>query len=131
MSRQIDVGRMTSEREKLQKCLDDGHPLNTDVYFVEDRAKFPNTVAEDEVGVYRPPTARKAAIADMERIQAFQQADLDVPSFLEAGPRAELRFDPHNVRAVIATTGGVASEVIRSARWRMCPGRTLRSFASV
>jgi 6-phosphofructokinase 1 len=44
----------------------------------------------------------------MELLARFRRKNLDIPSFLEAGPRARLRFDPHIVRAAIVTTGGLA-----------------------
>jgi len=44
----------------------------------------------------------------MEMLGRFQDKQLTVPSFLEAGPRSELRFDPHTVRAAVVTTGGLA-----------------------
>jgi 6-phosphofructokinase 1 len=44
----------------------------------------------------------------MELLEKFRGKKLTVPSFLEAGPRANLRFDPHTVRAAVVTTGGVA-----------------------
>ncbi len=108
MGRKIDVGRITSERQKLKDCLREGTQLDTDVDIVQDRPCIPNTVTENEVGLYRLPTARKAVIADMDQLDAFEKKDLGVPSFLEAGPRAEFHFDPHGIRAVIATTGGLA-----------------------
>jgi 6-phosphofructokinase 1 len=58
--------------------------------------------------VFRSPDSRKAVIADMELLARFEAKQLGVPSFLEAGPRETLRFDPHGVRAAVVTTGGVA-----------------------
>ncbi len=106
--RQIDVGRITSERQRLRDCLNDGLALNTHVPTVTNHGVFPNTINEDEIGVYRPHTARKTVIADVEQLSAFQEKGIELPSFLEAGPRSELKFDPHKVRAVITTTGGLA-----------------------
>jgi len=108
MPRRVDTGRITSERRKLQKCLADGVNLETDVAIVEGQETYPNTVAEKKLGIFRPPEARKAVVADMERLRAFQEKGLEVPSFMEAGPRAELRFHPHRVRAAVVTTGGLA-----------------------
>lgn len=38
----------------------------------------------------------------------FHEKGLGLPTFLEAGPRAELRFDPTSVKSAILTAGGVA-----------------------
>jgi len=70
--------------------------------------KLPNPASEDILGLFRPPTARKAVIADMELLRAFREKGLDEPSFLEAGPRAVLCYNPHTARAAIVTTGGLA-----------------------
>jgi len=106
--RDIDVGRITSERAILQKCLDEGKNLETSIDEVKGRSYRKNEVRQAKLGVYRPPTARKAVIADMELIGEFQKRRLKVPSFMEAGPRARLLFNPHGVRAAIVTTGGLA-----------------------
>lgn len=111
MPRQIDHGRITSERRKLQECIDEGLDLNTEVLEVlpEDGHEFrKNPVHQDQIGVYRPREARKAVVADIERLLEFQKAGLKVPAFLEAGPRKELFFNPHEVRVAIVTTGGLA-----------------------
>jgi 6-phosphofructokinase 1 len=103
----IDFARMTSERVKLQGCVTDFQELNSDVLIVDNPPR-PNPVGQEILGLFRSPTARKAVIADMELLSSFETAKLRIPSFLEAGPRAELRHDPRRVRAAIVTTGGLA-----------------------
>ena len=49
-----------------------------------------------------------AVLADIKSLEDWKQKGLEVPSFLEAGPRRQLRFDPHDVHAAIVTTGGLA-----------------------
>jgi 6-phosphofructokinase 1 len=103
-----DPGRMTSERRILQKHIEEGRNLATDVSIVTERLEHPNRIGEERLGLFRPPSARKAVIADTEMHDAVQQKHLTVPSFQEAGPRAVLRHDPQKVRAAILTTGGLA-----------------------
>jgi 6-phosphofructokinase 1 len=70
-------------------------------------ATFPNP-QKDKAGTCRSPDARKAVLADMDFIEHFIRLKKPVPSFLEAGPRELLHFNPARVRAAIVTTGGVA-----------------------
>lgn len=105
--RVIDLERITSEQSILHDHLDKGINLETDVAEVS-RPILDNEVYEDEVGRFRCQNSRKAIIADIELLHAFQQKSLNVPSFLEARPRAKLRFNPHTVHAAIVTTGGLA-----------------------
>ena len=78
MGRQIDIGRITSERQRLLECLDQGVSLKTDVDIVKNRPTIPNAVSEDEVGIFRSPNARKAVIADMDRIREFQEKGMGI-----------------------------------------------------
>jgi len=70
-------------------------------------ATLPN-LQKDKAGTCRRPDARKAVLADMDFIEHFIRMEKPVPSFLEAGPRELLFFNPARVRAAIVTTGGVA-----------------------
>lgn len=103
-----DASKITSERVILQSCVANGKTLDTSVPMVTKQAVHRNVVSEDVLGLFRSPTARKAVIADMELLHAFRERNLEVPSFLEAGPRELLRYDPQRVRTAIVTTGGVA-----------------------
>ena len=67
-----------------------------------------NTQREERVGTFRARDSRRAVLADMSYINQFIAMGAPVPSFLEAGPRRLLHFDPATVRAAIVTTGGVA-----------------------
>ena len=100
---------MTSERRILRECLRTSCRLDTTVKEIQDRPIYENSVrnGEDTLGLFRLPSARKAVIADMDMLDAFQENDLEIPSFMEAGPRATLRFKPDD-RAAIVTTGGLA-----------------------
>lgn len=109
MSRIIDLGRVTSERLILKDHLEKGIALKTDVQEVEDRRILHiEESRQDELGLFRSRNSRKQVIADTRFLDDWKQKGLDVPSFLEAGPRQDLRFDPHRVQAAIVTTGGLA-----------------------
>jgi len=107
-SRIVDLSRLTSERVILQKHAQDAREFSTEVPTIRGTRTYPNEVGEEKLGLFRPVTARKAVIADMDMLHNFEQKSLKIPSFLEAGPRAELRHNPHSVRAAIVTTGGLA-----------------------
>lgn len=103
-----DRGTMTDERVELTKCATDPNAVfDTSVPNVG-RKTHPNPVSQDVLGLFRKPTAEKAVIADIDLLRKFQSASIPVPAFLEAGPRKDLQFDPHSVRAAIVTTGGLA-----------------------
>ena len=105
--RVVDIARITSERAILMDHVNQGKEFNTSVQTLNQPAK-PHRISQSKLGVFRPPTARKAVIADMDLLNAFQKKGLALPAFLEAGPRAELRHDFQKVRAAIVTTGGLA-----------------------
>lgn len=106
--RVIDLGRITSERSILQHQLQENTNLCTKILEVQKRKIMPNPCKEEILGLFRSRDARKAVIADMDLLSAYRDRGLDEPSFLEAGPRADLRFDPKTVRAAVVTTGGLA-----------------------
>jgi len=107
MTRIPDLGRITSERQILRQHIQKRQNLGTSVKRLGPR-RYPNRLGQDVLGLFRKPTARKAVIADMEMLEDFHAAGLKVPSFLEAGPRKQLYYDPNGVRAAIVTTGGLA-----------------------
>lgn len=102
-----DTAHMTSERAILMEHLHNGQNLVAPVSIVPGETRR-NPVGEEILGLYRPHSATKAVIADMTLLNSFEEAGLNAPSFLEAGPRELLKFDPHRVRAAIVTTGGLA-----------------------
>jgi 6-phosphofructokinase 1 len=102
------VDRTTSERGILQTHLNEGKEFPTEIQLVKGRSEFSNRVSEEKLGVFRAASSRMAVVADIELHSAFQKRRLTIPSFLEAGPRAVLRYDPVEVRAAIVTTGGLA-----------------------
>lgn len=103
----VDFARMTSERVVLQRCVTEGREFSSNVPLT-DKPSYLNTVAEEVLGLFRAPTARKVVIADMGMLSSFSDGKLPIPSFLEAGPRAQLKHDARRVRAAIVTTGGLA-----------------------
>lgn len=107
LGRIIDLKRVMSERQILLKHVQNKREFDTSIPII-DRQPHQNHVSEDIVGLFRTPTASKTVIADMELLSLFDKQDLKTPSFLEAGPREQLRHDPHRVRAAIVTTGGLA-----------------------
>jgi 6-phosphofructokinase 1 len=109
MPRVIDPARLTSERLILEDHLDKGIDLKTHIQEVQDRPSLHiEESRQNELGLFRSRNSRKAVIADMGFLDEWKKKHLEVPSFLEAGPRADLRFDPHKVHAAIVTTGGLA-----------------------
>lgn len=71
-------------------------------------ATIRNPHSERKLGKYRPFDAKKLVTADWEVINQSTGANKPIPTFLEAGPREFLYHSPHNVRAAIVTTGGLA-----------------------
>jgi 6-phosphofructokinase 1 len=109
MPRQFDLSRVTTEKAILNSLLENGQNLQTKVKQIEGRMIFNQSdERQNELGLFRLPESRMAVLADMKSLDAWKQKGLEVPSFLEAGPRRELRFDPHEVHAAIVTTGGLA-----------------------
>jgi 6-phosphofructokinase 1 len=111
MSREriVDSINLASERLILLEHLEKGHNLITEVKEVEDRPTLlQNSNMQNKLGLFRKRESRKAVIADMELLAKFQEKNLSIPSFVEAGPRENLRFDVHDVRAAVVTTGGLA-----------------------
>jgi 6-phosphofructokinase 1 len=113
MTRQFDLTRVTTERSILDHHFDEGNELQTKVKEVKGRDIFKQPYErQNELGLFRAPNARKAVIADVGFLENWKQKELEVPSFLEAGPRRDLRFDPSGVRrgvhAAIVTAGGLA-----------------------
>lgn len=90
-------------RDKLDRCEEL-------VTYVEQfkPLKFRNPVPEHQIGRYRLPDRRICVTAEMELIKSFIEKKKDLPSFLEAGPRDKLHFDPAEVRIGIVTPGGIA-----------------------
>ncbi len=132
--RNIDLGRITSEQEILEDRLNEGIELQTDVKEVEYLPLLNNTGSQDILGLFRSQNSRKFVSADMGLIAKFKAKGLKVPSFLEAGPRAMLRFDPTKVRAAIVTTGGLAPglhHVIHSIVKRHCDTYSMSQHGNI
>jgi 6-phosphofructokinase 1 len=109
MSRQFDLKRVTTERSILDRFLAEGKNLQTKVKEVKGRQVFHQPdERQNELGLFRSTESRKAVIADVKFLDDWKQKGLEVPSFLEAGPRRDLSFDPNGVQAAIVTTGGLA-----------------------
>jgi len=67
-----------------------------------------NPFQEQEIGHYRPSHSAKVVTADKDILDEWAEAHRQPPSFLEAGPREKLRFNPCTVRAAIVVVGGTA-----------------------
>ncbi|HVT11811.1 MAG TPA: 6-phosphofructokinase [Fimbriimonadaceae bacterium] len=102
----FDAG-ITSERQILRQHLRENTDIDTHVRQIP-LPPMPNPVPERILGTFRDPGARKSITADMEIIQGYASEGRVLPSFLEAGPRESLVFQPQSVRAAIVTTGGLA-----------------------
>jgi 6-phosphofructokinase 1 len=62
------------------------------------------------LGRFRDPVHDRKCITDDMDIIRFYKEELgeEPPSFVEAGPRRNLYYDPHTVRVAILTSGGIA-----------------------
>lgn len=97
-----------SEKEILREALARVGTLDTHVKQYEPAA-VRNPLSQERVGRYRSLDDRICVTADMKLIKdCFERRGQDPPSFLEAGPREYLYFDPADVQAAIVTPGGVA-----------------------
>jgi 6-phosphofructokinase 1 len=98
---------LASEKWILQDKLACGDQLDTDVNTIG-AATLKNPVSETLIGRYRPLTKKIYTTAEVETIKSYLDRGIEPPSFLEAGPREYLRFDPTGVRIGILTAGGIA-----------------------
>ena len=106
--RRTDITSLGSERMILLDHLNELISINTNVAKIENSECVKNPISQDILGRFRDPGSRKAAITEMALLEQYHEKQRIIPSFLEAGPRAELCFDPDTVRAAIVTAGGVA-----------------------
>ncbi|MGE5551476.1 MAG: 6-phosphofructokinase [Bacteroidota bacterium] len=96
------------EKTVLRESLASGTPLDTTVSQHEP-APYRNPLPEERIGRYRPLGSRMCVTAELDIIRDyFTKRKREPPGFLEAGPRANLYFNPVDVRAGIVTPGGVA-----------------------
>jgi 6-phosphofructokinase 1 len=117
------INCITNERKILLNQIERGGTFETDVPLIIGAKVLPNAAGDDRLGSFRAPTARKSTCADGELLRAFRERNVEVPAFLAAGPRAELRHNPQKIRAAIVTTGGLAPgmhSVIHSIVKRHC-----------
>lgn len=98
---------LASEKAILRDKLARGEQLDTDVKQFGP-ASFRNLVPEDRIGRYRSLHSRMCVTAEIEIIKQYLNRNQAPPSFLEAGPREYLYFDPKNVQVGIVTPGGTA-----------------------
>lgn len=103
---------LTSERLILQKCVETGLKLCTDIREMW-KAQYHNPVDQMDLGAYRPRQRRKAITADVEILETYLKKFGEFPAFLEAGPRELLVFqEPDKVEDAlivgVVTTGGLA-----------------------
>lgn len=97
---------ITSERVALREFLD--NDLNFPEARLIGKGAIRNPHSERRLGKYRPLEAKKIVTTDWEVIDACCRKGKPIPGFLEAGPRELLFYSPHEVRAAIVTTGGLA-----------------------
>lgn len=96
-----------TEKSILRNYLASQKDLNTRVTRFKP-AKVKNLVPQHDIGRYRPFNSRMCATAEMKIINKYLAKNQKPPSFLEAGPRRQLYFEPHTVRIGIVTPGGIA-----------------------
>lgn len=92
--------------DKLARC----ERLDTDVKQFKRAKPIKNPVPEDQIGCYRRLGSRMCVTAEMSIIKQYIEKKKEMPpSFLEAGPREHLYFDPKKLRRIgIVTPGGIA-----------------------
>jgi 6-phosphofructokinase 1 len=110
----IEEGRIASgeTRKALRDCLLEIWPLarslprrRDPIYKLD---KDPDLRARIR-GRLRTDENRRLLLADLEILKLFFERGIDPPSFVEAGPRAQLAFDPRERMGVaIVTSGGPA-----------------------
>lgn len=104
-----DVKRLRTEKNILREYAEEDKAFPAPDLRISGRsADYQNPRSENEIGIYRSPESRRLATADVDILRLFEQAGSPPPSFPEAGPRKELCFDPHRVKAAVVTTGGLA-----------------------
>ncbi|RMH17610.1 MAG: hypothetical protein D6696_15165 [Acidobacteria bacterium] len=107
--RQIDIRRLRTEKRILRQWAKRERSFPGDCARVERSGEpVPNPRSQEEIGLYHDPRSRRYATVDFDIAELFRQAGKEVPTFLEAGPRRELWFDPVQVNAAIVTAGGLA-----------------------
>ena len=134
-SRLIDLSRVTSEEQILSQFFAGQRLINTTVETVkkDELREFENT-GQMYVGVFRSANEKNMVTADAHAIMEGLKAFSYIPSFVVAGPRKKLAFDPARVRVAIVTTGGLApglNEVVHSIVHRHFSVYGLRADNSV
>lgn len=97
---------ITSVHKNLPAYFVDNANVDTDIPVVEHK-QIINILGENTLGPFCPPTARKAITTNIELLLSIQKKGRSIPAFLEAGPRAQLRYDPQSIRAAIVVSGGL------------------------
>lgn len=97
---------------ELEDFLRSPEALVTDVRRVSGGVSLPNDLEYRQGVTYVPAECRKFITTDTTVHQLYRQAYArSLPSFLGAGPRARLAFDPKQIRAAIVVAGGTAPGV--------------------
>ena len=96
-----------TEKAILRDKLDRSEQMETEAISIGPPT-FTNPVTERRIGRYRPRNCRICLTAQLELIMEWVNRKQEPPSFLEAGPRELLYFDPSEVRIGIVTSGGIA-----------------------
>ena len=110
MPGRVDLSRLRTEKGILRAAAAKGEPFRSEVRRLSSPgAGQPVQHPKDslEIGFYRSDE-RKLATANLDILEAFKEAGHEYPSFLAAGAREHLWFDPSTVKAAVVTTGGLA-----------------------
>lgn len=103
-----EIHLLASEKTILRDKLTSCETLVTKVKQFKP-TKYKNFVPEQRIGRYRSLDSRMCVTAEMEIIKQYIDKKNQLPpSFLEAGPREYLYFNPKEVRIGIVTPGGIA-----------------------
>lgn len=106
------MDELYSEKLILQKYLKEGKRFPSKVKrFLKPKHK--NPLDEEVLGVYRPFDRKKLVTADLDVINDFMNTTGEMPTFLEAGPRAKIAIEEPRKRkktliVAIVTAGGLA-----------------------
>jgi len=105
---------LTSERITIVKHLCEFHKLVEPQMIPRAKSSPPVKVQENEqqdiLGRFRyPDQDRKCITDDMDIIKFYiEELQEEPPSFIEAGPRKHLYYEPETVRVAVLTSGGIA-----------------------
>lgn len=104
---------------ELASFLDNPQKFDTTVKQLLAKPVVPNNLHHREPVVYVPIERRKCISCDLDVVRLYRQQGFgtEIPSFLAAGARRDLVFDPTNVNVAIVVAGGSAPGTNAVIHW--------------